>query len=154
LTGHLVLSTLHTNDAPASLTRLVEMGIEPFLIASSMAGVLAQRLVRVICPKCRVSHRPDERVARELGLDGSVSLFRGKGCPSCKQSGYQGRLGIFELLTTSEEIKGLIGSKAPAHVIREAARDAGMRGLREDGMAKAAAGVTTIEEVLRVTQLE
>ena len=154
LTGHLVLSTLHTNDASTSLTRLVDMGIEPFLVASSVAGVLAQRLVRVVCPKCKEPYRPDERVVQELGLTGRASFARGKGCASCKQSGYQGRIGIYELLQMSDELKTLIVSKAPAHAIRDAARTAGMRTLREDGMSKAAAGITTLEEVLRVTQLE
>jgi type IV pilus assembly protein PilB len=154
LTGHLVLSTLHTNDAPSSLTRLVDMGIEPFLVATSLAGVLAQRLVRVVCAKCKAPYRPDARVLQEIGAAGQAAFVRGKGCGSCKQSGYQGRVGIYELLQVSDEMKGLLASKAPAHVIREAARRAGMRTLREDGMAKAAAGITTIEEVLRVTQLE
>jgi type II secretory ATPase GspE/PulE/Tfp pilus assembly ATPase PilB-like protein len=163
LTGHLVLSTLHTNDAPSSLSRLVDMGIEPFLVATSLAGILAQRLVRVVCPKCKEPYRPDGRVLQEIGAAapaapppavGPAAFVRGKGCSTCKQSGYQGRVGIYELLQVSDEIKGLVASKAPAHVIRDAARRTGMRTLREDGMAKAAAGITTIEEVLRVTQLE
>ena len=154
LTGHLVLSTLHTNDAAGSLTRLIDMGIEPFLVASSVGGVLAQRLVRVVCPKCKAPYRPDERVVRELGLTGGTSFVRGAGCGFCKQSGYQGRIGVFELLQMSDELKTLIASKAPTHAIRDAARAAHMRTLREDGMIKAAAGVTTLEEVLRVTQLE
>ena len=156
LTGHLVFSTLHTNDAPSSLTRLIDMGVESFLIASSVAGVLAQRLVRVICPKCKESYRPPASLASELEgqLTGELRFFRGNGCASCKQSGYTGRIGIFELLPMTDAIKALVGSKAPAHAIRAAARQAGMRTLREDGLAKALAGVTTLEEVLRVTQLE
>ena len=154
LTGHLVFSTLHTNDAPSSLTRLVEMGVEPFLIASSVVGVLAQRLVRVICPKCREPYRPAAHAVAELHLKDGASLFRGKGCPSCSQGGYKGRIGIFEALAMTDAIKDLVVSKAPAHAIREAARKAGMRTLREDGLAKALAGTTTIEEVIRVTQLE
>ena len=130
------------------------MGIEPFLVASSIAGILAQRLVRVVCPKCKEPYRPEERVVQELGLTQHGSFVRGKGCGSCKQTGYQGRIGIFELLQMSDALKSLIASKAPAHAIREAARQAGMRTLREDGMSKAAVGVTTLEEVLRVTQLE
>ncbi len=156
LTGHLVLSTLHTNDAPGSLTRLVDMGVEPFLIASSVIGVLAQRLVRVICPKCKAPYRPPAEVARELRLPEGSQLFRGGGCPSCKQTGYKGRIGIFELLPMTEAIKTLVVSKAPAHAIRDAAcpeGQAGMRSLREDGVAKVLAGLTTMEEVLRVTAL-
>ena len=153
LTGHLVFSTLHTNDAPSSLTRLLDMGIEPFLMTSSLIGVLAQRLVRLLCPKCKEPYRLTAQQARELGLSESAPLFRGKGCPSCKQSGYKGRVGIFELLLLSDPIKDLVVAKAPAHAIRDAARQAGMRSLREDGLAKAVAGLTTVEEVLRVTQL-
>ncbi len=159
LTGHLVFSTLHTNDASSSLTRLVEMGVEPFLIASSVVGVLAQRLVRVICAKCKEPYHPEANIVSEFHLQESASLSRGTGCPSCQQSGYKGRIGIYELLPMTEAIKGLVVAKAPAHAIRDAARkaagkSAGMRTLREDGLAKALAGVTTIEEVVRVTQLE
>jgi len=154
LTGHLVFSTLHTNDAASSLTRLVEMGIEPFLIASSVMGVLAQRLVRVICPKCKETFQPAARLASELGLPASARLARGKGCASCKDTGYKGRVGIFELLKMSEAVKGHVVSKAAAHVIREEGRRGGMSSLRADGLAKALAGQTTIEEVLRVTQLD
>ena len=165
LTGHLVFSTLHTNDAPSSLTRLIDMGVEPFLIASSVVAVLAQRLVRVICPKCKEPYRPDAKVVSEFQLRDGAQLYRGKGCASCQQSGYKGRIGIYELLMMTEPIKGLVVSKAPAHAIREAAHSAPaaeqsagrhipLRSLREDGLAKALAGITTIEEVLRVTQLE
>ena len=154
LTGHLVFSTLHTNDAPGSLTRLIDMEIEPFLIASSVVAVLAQRLVRVICQKCKEPSRPPASLIQEFQLKESAQLFRGKGCPSCKKSGYKGRVGIFELLLMDQAVKDLIVSRQPAHVIREAARKAGMRTLREDGLAKVLAGVTTMEEVLRVTQLE
>jgi len=153
LTGHLVLSTLHTNDAPSSLARLVDMGTEPFLITSSLIGVLAQRLVRLICPKCREPHRLTPQQAQELQLEEGVQLARGKGCPACNQSGYKGRVGIFELLPMTDAVKDLVVAKAPAHVIREAARRANVRTLREDGLAKAVAGLTTVEEVLRVTQL-
>jgi type II secretion system protein E len=154
LTGHLVLSTLHTNDAPSSLTRLIDMGIEPFLIASSVVGVLAQRLVRVICPKCKESFQPSAAVAKELGLTNGSACFRGKGCPTCRQGGYKGRCGAFELLAMNDEIKAQVVAKASANKIREAARAAGMRSLREDGLLKVQAGVTTVEEVLRVTALE
>ena len=154
LTGHLVFSTLHTNDAPSSLTRLIEMGIEPFLVASSVSGVLAQRLVRVICAKCKEPYRPTEALAQELQLPAAGTLFRGKGCGTCKQTGYKGRIGIFELLPMTERIKDLVVSRAAAHAIRDAARKDGMRTLRDDGVAKVLAGVTTIEEVLRATKLE
>ena len=160
LTGHLVFSTLHTNDASSSLTRLIDMDVEPFLIASSVVGVLAQRLVRVICPKCKEPATPAPTLLRELQLKDGAQVFRGRGCASCKQTGYKGRVGIFELLLVTEPIKELIVARAPAHTIRDAARkapsagQAGMRTLRDDGLAKALAGVTTIEEVLRVTQLE
>ena len=154
LTGHLVLSTLHTNDAASSLTRLVDMGVEPFLIASSVTGVLAQRLVRVICGKCKEADHPAAGLLAQLQVGDGSRWFRGAGCPTCKQTGYKGRVGIFELLPMGEAIKNLVVSRAPAHAIRDAARKAGMRTLRDDGLAKAAAGATTIEEVIRVTQLE
>jgi len=154
LTGHLVFSTLHTNDAASSLTRLIEMGIEPFLIASSVVGVLAQRLVRIACPKCRESYQPDARVVGELQLPASAKLVRGKGCESCKRTGYKGRVGIYELLMMSEAVKQHVVSKAAAHVIRDEGLRAGMGTLRADGLAKALAGRTTMEEVLRVTQLD
>ena len=154
LTGHLVFSTLHTNDAPTALTRLIDMEIDTFLIASSVIGILAQRLVRIICVKCKEPYQLSATQRGNLPLDENATLFRGRGCPACKQSGYKGRLGIFELLPVTQAIKDLVVAKAPAHEIREAARSAGMRTLREDGFVKALAGVTTIEEVLRVTQLE
>ncbi|MBI3083668.1 MAG: type II/IV secretion system protein [Candidatus Omnitrophica bacterium] len=154
LTGHLVFSTLHTNDAPSSLTRLVEMAVDRFLIASSVIGILAQRLVRVICPRCKEASRATAQRASEIQLKEGTVLFRGKGCAACRQSGYKGRIGIFEVMAVTEAIKDLLIAKTPDHELREAARKAGMRTLREDGFAKALAGVTTVEEVLRVTQLE
>jgi type II secretory ATPase GspE/PulE/Tfp pilus assembly ATPase PilB-like protein len=154
LTGHLVLSTLHTNDAPSSLTRLIDMGVEPFLIASSVVGIVAQRLVRTLCQKCKEAQAPAPALIKEFGLPEGAKLFRGAGCSACKQSGYKGRVGIFELLLMTDAVKALIVARTPAHQIRETARAAGMRTLREDGLAKALAGVTSIEEVLRVTQLE
>lgn len=154
LTGHLVLSTLHTNDAPGALARLLDMGTEPFLIASSVIGIVGQRLVRVICPKCKEPYRPAANVLNGLQLKDGLPLFRGKGCPSCKQTGYKGRLGIFEFLTMTDAIRQHVSAKAPSHAIRETARATGMKSLRDDGVAKALAGLTTIEEVLRVTQLE
>jgi len=157
LTGHLVLSTLHTNDAPEAITRLMDIGVEPYLISSSIIGVLAQRLVRMICPACKTSYPADPNLLSELGEETSKSkepftLHRGKGCKNCKQSGYWGRTGIFELLFVNERIKQLIAEKASTQVIREAAKKTiGMISLREDGLRKVLKGITTLEEVDRVT---
>jgi type II secretory ATPase GspE/PulE/Tfp pilus assembly ATPase PilB-like protein len=152
LTGHLVLSTLHTNDAPEAVTRLLDIGVEPYLISSSVIGVLAQRLVRTICPHCKKPVPPDEEVLKEMAdhlpkLKGSINFFRGKGCKQCKQSGYLGRKGIFELLMVNENVKRLISEKASAFKIRETA---GLLSLREDGLLKVLKGITTREEVDRV----
>ena len=153
-TGHLLLSTLHTNDAPATISRLLDLEIEPFLIASALIGILAQRLVRRPCASCAAATNPREDVIERLG--GSVRLpadgkwVTGRGCPECKQSGYKGRMGIHELLVVNEEIRELISKRAPEHAIRNAARSAGMRTLLEDGIAKAAQGLTTLDEVVRV----
>ena len=149
LTGHLVLSTLHTNDAATAVTRLMDMGIEPFMVASSLAGILAQRLVRTICPHCRESYRPEQPVEGLPEL-----LYRGRGCDHCFGQGTLGRTGIYELLTIDAELCGMITRQAPAGEIKEYAISRGMRTLREDGFAKVAAGITTLEEVLRVTQEE
>jgi len=157
LTGHLVLSTLHTNDAPEAITRLMDIGVEPYLISSSLIGVLAQRLVRTICPDCKTSYPVDPNVLSELGDEvlqskEPLTLYRGKGCKNCKQSGYRGRTGIFELLSVNEKIKQLISEKASTQVIREAAKKTvGMASLREDGLRKVLKGFTTLEEVDRVT---
>lgn len=152
LTGHLVLSTLHTNDAASSLTRLLDMGIEPYLVASSLAGVLAQRLVRVICPYCKEGYEP---LQEELQLfeqsEHSVSLlYRGIGCPKCRNSGYLGRTGIFELLVIDADIRRMIVSRTDSRTISEYALSKGMKNLYMDGLSKVARGITTIEEVLRV----
>ncbi len=161
LTGHLVFSTLHTNDASGAVTRLVDMGIEPFLVASSVVAIVAQRLVRTICSACRQTYTPaPEELARlELGrpsaTDGggrSITLARGTGCPTCAGSGYRGRVAIYEILVVDDQIRRLIMAKADAGALRDAAVAAGMRTLRLDGMAKVLQGVTTAEEVLRVTQ--
>jgi general secretion pathway protein E len=149
LTGHLVLSTLHTNDAATAVTRLVDMGIEPFMVASSLSAVMAQRLVRVICPHCREGYSPEREYA---GIKLPPTLFRGRGCEKCFNLGTIGRMGIYEFLLIDSEICSMIIKQAPAGVIKEYAVSRGMRTLREDGLAKAAAGITTIEEVLRVTQ--
>jgi type IV pilus assembly protein PilB len=156
LTGHLVLSTLHTNDAPEAVTRLIDIGVEPYRISSSVIGVLAQRLVRTNCPSCKASFPAGAEIGKEW--DGILPksnqpllLYKGKGCKNCKQSGYQGRQGIFELLVLDEKIKRLISEKAFPQVIRETAMETtGMVSLREDGLKKVLKGVTTLEEVDRV----
>jgi general secretion pathway protein E len=151
LTGHLVLSTLHTNDAATAVTRLTDMGVEPFMVASTLSAVLAQRLVRVICPHCRESYEPEHSYA---GVTLPELLYRGRGCEKCFNLGSMGRTGIYELLLMDSELCSMIIRQVPAGVIKEYAVSRGMRTLREDGLAKAAAGITTIEEVLRVTQEE
>jgi type IV pilus assembly protein PilB len=153
LTGHLVLSTLHTNDAPSAVTRMLEMGIEPFLIASSVIGVLAQRLVRVICPNCKEAYTPPVDAFRRLNLAmdlDSVTFYRGRGCDRCMQSGYRGRIGVFELMVLNDSIRELILKKTPAHSIRQEALESGMVTLRQDAMQKILEGITTMEEALRV----
>jgi type IV pilus assembly protein PilB len=155
-TGHLVLSTLHTNDAPEAITRLMDIGVEPYLISSSVIGVLAQRLVRTICPECKVPYHVDRGPLADLDeyfskLEEPITFYRGKGCKNCKQSGYWGRTGIFELFLVNERIKQLISEKAPAQLIRETAKEAiRMVSLREDGLNKVLQGITTLEEVDRV----
>ncbi|MBL7155572.1 MAG: Flp pilus assembly complex ATPase component TadA [Candidatus Omnitrophica bacterium] len=154
LTGHLVLSTLHTTTASGSIVRLVNMGVEPFLITSSMILVAAQRLVRKICEACKESYRIDEAVAKKLQLNnprGKNVAYKGKGCKACQNTGYKGRVGLIEALELSADIRGLILEKAQEHKIREQARREGMKTLRENGIKKVLSGVTTIEEVLRVT---
>ncbi len=155
LTGHLVFSTLHTNDAPGAVIRLVNMGIEPFLIAGSVIGVLAQRLVRKICPRCKESYKPSKVLLRRLGLKENKSyvFYRGRGCKACKETGYKGRVSLFELLRVTDEIKELIIKGISPTAIRKKAEKEGMKELREDGIAKILQGITTIEEVTRVTQI-
>ena len=153
LTGHLVFSTLHTNDAPGALTRLVDMGVEPYLVASSLEAVLAQRLVRVLCPHCK---KPDTSATAQafkakLGIDASVTLFHTTGCRECRNTGFFGRQAIFEWMDTDEEIRQLILKNASTDQIRKAARKGGMRTLAEDGWRLVAQGITTVEEVLSVT---
>jgi type IV pilus assembly protein PilB len=156
LTGHLVLSTLHTNDAPTAFTRLIDMGMEPFLISSSITGVMAQRLVRTICPNCKEEYQPSREILEELGIPEAKGLkfARGKKCRECKETGYAGRTGIFELLVTNEKIKGMVVKKSSALDLRKEALKSGMKSLRDDGIAKLKKGITTVEEVLRVTQEE
>lgn len=158
LTGHLVFSTLHTNDAPSAFTRLIDMGIEPFLVASSVEAVLAQRLVRTICPHCKVEQKVSKDYLRKIGFPpdeiDTAKFYKGAGCEDCRQLGYQGRMGIYELLLLNEAIRPLILNRAPASTIAQKAIEQGMRTLRTDGWNKVKAGQTTIEEVLRVTQTE
>ena len=158
LTGHLVFSTLHTNDAPSAFTRLTDMGIEPFLIASSVEAVQAQRLVRTICPHCKTEQKVDHDYLRKIGFPevdiGTAKFWRGAGCENCRQQGYQGRKGIYELLIVTEALRPLIMNRAPATTIAQRAMEAGMRTLRTDGWKKVKEGTTTIEEILRVTQME
>ena len=158
LTGHLVFSTLHTNDAPSAFTRLIDMGIEPFLVASSVEAVLAQRLVRTICRHCRVEQKVDEAYLRRIGFPeaeiGTAKFWKGAGCEECRDLGYQGRMGIYELLIVTEGVRPLIMNRSPATTIAQRAMECGMRTLRTDGWNKVRAGLTTIEEVLRVTQTE
>ena len=149
LTGHLVLSTLHTNDAATAVTRLVDMGIEPFMIASSLSAVVAQRLVRVICPHCREAYRPEEQYA---GITLPDRLYRGRGCDACFGLGTMGRTAIYEIMPIDQELCSMIIRRSHAGEIKEYAVAHGMKTLRDDGLARAAAGITTIEEVLRVTQ--
>ena len=158
LTGHLVFSTLHTNDAPSAFTRLIDMGIEPFLVASSVEAVMAQRLVRTICPFCKTEQKVDRDYLMRIGYpEGEIDtakFYNGKGCENCRQLGYQGRMGIYELLLINETIRPLILSRAPASTIANKAVEQGMRPLRSDGWVKVREAKTTIEEVLRVTQIE
>jgi general secretion pathway protein E len=151
LTGHLVLSTLHTNDAPSALVRLIDMGIEPFLVASSLTVVLAQRLVRTICPHCKVSYKPSD-VELSYFIEPPEFRYRGKGCEKCKDKGYFGRSGIFELLAIDNEIRPMITEKIDSQSIKNYAVSKGMKTLRQDGIEKVISGITTLEEVLRVTQ--
>jgi general secretion pathway protein E len=155
LTGHLVFSTLHTNDAAGAITRLLDMGIEPFLVASSLVAIVAQRLVRVLCPACRQSYRPSPDEVAKLGVNGerasTATWFRAGGCPECLSTGYRGRTGIYEILVLDDELRSLVLAKTDANAIKARAMEHGMRTLRDDGAQKVASGITTTEEVLRVT---
>jgi general secretion pathway protein E/type IV pilus assembly protein PilB len=165
LTGHLVFSTLHTNDAPSAFTRLIDMGIEPFLVSSTVEGVMAQRLVRTICPDCKEQFEPDPaelppdfvtqarstEATQAQSLGDRVKLWRGAGCRACRQTGFRGRAGIFELMVTTEPIREMCVQRQNASAIRKQALKDGMITLRQDGWRKVLAGLTTIEEVARVT---
>jgi general secretion pathway protein E len=152
LTGHLVFSTLHTNDAASAITRLIDMGVEPFLIASSLLAVEAQRLVRKICPDCGEPSDANNPMLADLGLPEDTAIYRGCGCPGCFQSGYKGRTGIFELLEINNDIRRLVTSGADSVTIKEAAVADGMITMFEDGLGKVRKGITTLDEVMRVTQ--
>lgn len=160
LTGHLVFSTLHTNDAAGAVARLMDMGVEPYLIASSVEGMIAQRLVRLICPHCKKEYVPEPSVAEMVcalvpdANPSTLKLYRGAGCEECRFTGYRGRTAIYEIITLNEKIKGLIMQRAPASHIKQVALDVGMKTLRLDGMNRAYEGKTTVDEVLRVAQEE
>ena len=155
LTGHFVFSTLHTNDSASTVTRLVDMGVEPFLICSSLAGILAQRLVRRVCKNCKTYYVPSDSDLERLGIDRSVvgdhKFCYGRGCPNCNHTGYKGRKALTELLVVNNEIREMIANEAPANHLREKARELGMRTLREDGLAAVMNGETTVDEVVRYT---
>jgi type IV pilus assembly protein PilB len=155
LTGHLVLSTLHTNDASGAVTRMVDMGVEPFLISSTLLAVLAQRLVRRVCTSCRTPFEPSESQLQNMNLSahdiGDKVFYYGRGCPNCNDTGYKGRKGIYELLAVSDAIRNLINDRAPTVVVRQKAIELGMVTLREDGLRGIYAGETTVEEVLKYT---
>ena len=157
LTGHLVLSTLHTNDAPSAITRLVDMGVEPFLVGSSLVAVLAQRLVRVLCLDCREGYEASDEELREIGVkppERPVSVFRAVGCASCNYTGYRGRKGIFELMMIDDEIRSMVSKSIDSKTIKKAAVAKGMGTLRIDGARKALDGITSVAEVLRATEEE
>ena len=155
LTGHLVLSTIHANNAGGAISRLADMGIEPFLIASSLLGVCSQRLVRVICDKCPAPYTPPAGYLARAGLEGAFDeghvFIKGQGCEYCTRTGYHGRTAVYELLTSTAAVQRLVLSHASADEIREAAGDEGMTSMRDDGIGKVRLGMTTIEEVVRAT---
>jgi type II secretory ATPase GspE/PulE/Tfp pilus assembly ATPase PilB-like protein len=158
LTGHLVFSTLHTNDAPGAVTRLVDIGVEPFLISSGVAGVLAQRLARTICTACKEPFVPPLELLEQFGIAKRAkgrNFYRGRGCQACRFSGYRGRIGIYELLLISDSLRDLINEKRSATEIRKAALNNGdLRTLFRDGVEKAAKGITTLEEISRIVQVK
>ncbi len=155
LTGHLVFTTLHTNDAPGAVTRLIDMGVEPFMISSSLEGVLGQRLIRKICPNCKTAYEPNEATLAQLGLSpheiGDKTFYYGAGCETCNQTGYKGRKGIYELLDITDPLRELINKRAPSVVLKQKAIELGMTTLRQDGLRSIYDGETTIEEVLKYT---
>jgi len=152
LTGHLVLSTLHTNDAPSAVARLIDMGVPPYLLASSLRLILAQRLVRKICDSCKVAYEPEPELIKSLGIDNKDAVFyRGKGCSVCNNTGYKGRVAIYETMPINEQIRKAIVALSPTDEIRNIAIKEGMQTLRQSGIKKVIDGITTIEEVLEVS---
>jgi type IV pilus assembly protein PilB len=158
LTGHLVFSTLHTNDAPSAITRLIDIGVQPFLVASSVIAILAQRLVRVVCPKCKEPDQPPESEIKAAGITPDqlrdAKFMRGRGCNHCNHTGYRGRLGIFEMMRMSSAIRDMTFRGEPTQTIRRNARLNGMRTLLEDGIQKSLKGITTLEEILSICHHE
>ena len=155
LTGHLVFTTLHTNDAAGAVTRLIDMGVEPFLISSTLEAVLGQRLLRSICPHCRTAYEPNETLLAQLELSrhdiGEKEFYYGRGCDACNNTGYKGRKGIYELLEITDPLRELINERAPTVILKQKAIELGMVTLRQDGLRSIYAGETTIEEVLKYT---
>ena len=155
LTGHLVFTTLHTTDAPGAITRLIDMGVEPFLVSSTLEAVLGQRLLRTICPHCRTVYQPSEILLAQLDLSrceiGQQNFSYGRGCDACNQTGYKGRKGIYELMKITDPLRELINERAPTVTLKEKAIELGMVTLRQDGLRSIFAGNTTIEEVLKYT---
>jgi type IV pilus assembly protein PilB len=155
LTGHLVFTTLHTNDAPGAVTRLIDMGVEPFLISSTLEAVLGQRLLRSICSSCRTTYKPSDALLAQLDIAkrdiGDKKFYYGKGCDACNQTGYKGRKGIYELMEISDPVRELINERAPTVVLKQKAIELGMVTLRQDGIRSIFEGDTTIEEVLKYT---
>ena len=156
LTGHLVFSTLHTNDAPGAITRLIDMGIEPFLVSSSIEALIAQRLIRTNCTACKEEYKPEAEFLRQVGFPqteiGKARFYRGRGCEECRFTGFKGRSAIYEILAMSEALRPLIIQRASSSVIKQAAVAQGMKTLRDHGWEKVMLGLTTVEEVARVTQ--
>ncbi|MCX5811452.1 MAG: ATPase, T2SS/T4P/T4SS family [Proteobacteria bacterium] len=154
LTGHIVLSTFHTNDAAGSATRLVEMGVEPFLVASSLTCVIAQRLLRKICTECKEEYMPPRSILDSINVKEDIPLYRGRGCPVCKYTGYKGRTGVFEVLIVDDSIRALIVEKSSSEVIKKTAKAHGMTEMKDDAVKKAIAGITTLEEALNTTKID
>jgi type IV pilus assembly protein PilB len=155
LTGHLVFTTLHTNDAPSTIARLLDLGVETFLVTATLEGIIAQRLVRRICTNCKTEYQPTEEQLMELGLTAADTagkkFYYGRGCDMCNNTGYRGRTGLFEIMTFDDEVRDLIMNQASTAVLREAARRKGMRTLRENGLELIYSGITTLDEVARET---
>ena len=155
LTGHMVFSTLHTNDAPGAITRLIDIGVKPFLVSTSLRAAVAQRLVRKICKQCKKAYTPDAKELRSLNITpqqaSSATFMHGEGCPNCNTTGFRGRMGIFEMFVVNEEIQRMIYDNAGTSKLRDKARSLGMRTMREDGIRKVTSGMTTIEEVVSIT---